>query len=100
MILIASDYSVNKFVFYYCLINLRVNVFYFYIKYANKNKGTAVPLLSYLMCTTAAATGSKRWFGKPDQQHQQQEDTRREPENLVCRDNQPLVGDHFCDIRR
>ena len=100
MILIASDYSVNKVVFYYCLINFRVSVFFLYIKHTNKKKGTAVPLCFYLMRTAAAATGSKRWFGKPDQQHQHQEDTGREPENFVRRDNQPLVGDYFGDIGR
>ena len=72
--------------------------FVFYINHVNKNKGTAVPLCFYLMRAATAATGSKRGFGKPDQQHQHQEDTGREPENLVRRDNQHLAGDHFGDI--
>jgi len=43
MILRASDYSVNKIMFYYCLINHKINISNIIIQI--ENKGTEVPFL-------------------------------------------------------
>ena len=44
------------------------------------------------MRAAAASAGAERWSGEPHQPQQQDENSRRNPEDFVGGDNQPLVG--------
>lgn len=45
-----------------------------------------------LVRAAAASAGAERWSGEPHQPQQQDENSRRNPEDFVGGDNQPLVG--------